>query len=177
MGDRFIAWKSLQDKNKTPCGLFLHYYWVVFALWTGMGKVEGSNKNGYYYWLNCTYWRGSTFAYAPMFCYYYRSYLKKWLYYCFQYCPQWVAANLLTFTGFLLTVLNFLIFSWFDYGFYGNSAGDSPDDYLPSWAWAFTSVSLFVAYTLGNNSLCLPEHWFPLPVYCTASSAYVLYHQ
>ncbi|XP_048480524.1 ethanolaminephosphotransferase 1 [Plutella xylostella] len=64
---------------------------------------------------------------------------------CMQFCPMWVAPNLLTFTGFLLTVLNFALFSYYDYGFYAMT-----DDSLaiPSWVWAVSAVNLFVAYTL-----------------------------
>ncbi|CAG9119640.1 unnamed protein product [Plutella xylostella] len=64
---------------------------------------------------------------------------------CMKFCPMWVAPNLLTFTGFLLTVLNFALFSYYDYGFYAMT-----DDSLaiPSWVWAVSAVNLFVAYTL-----------------------------
>lgn len=66
---------------------------------------------------------------------------------------MWVAPNLLTFTGFLLTVGNFLLFSYYDYGF-DAFAGDSPDeDAIPRWVWALSAVNLFVAYTLGKYYL------------------------
>lgn len=67
---------------------------------------------------------------------------------CVQFCPVWVAPNLLTFTGFLLTVLNFFVFSYYDYGFYALTAENVSKDYIPSWVWAVSAVNLFVAYTL-----------------------------
>ncbi|CAK1601175.1 unnamed protein product [Parnassius mnemosyne] len=67
---------------------------------------------------------------------------------CVQFCPVWVAPNLLTFTGFLLTVLNFLLFSYYDYGFHALTEENVTNDYIPSWVWAIAAVNLFVAYTL-----------------------------
>ncbi|XP_073949010.1 ethanolaminephosphotransferase 1-like [Choristoneura fumiferana] len=67
---------------------------------------------------------------------------------CVQFCPVWVAPNLLTFTGFLLTVLNFLLFSYYDYGFHALTEDNVTKDSIPNWVWAVTAVNLFVAYTL-----------------------------
>ncbi|XP_041988733.1 ethanolaminephosphotransferase 1 [Aricia agestis] len=67
---------------------------------------------------------------------------------CVQFCPMWIAPNLLTFTGFLLTVLNFLLFSYYDYGFYALTKENATKDQIPSWVWAVSAVNLFVAYTL-----------------------------
>ncbi|CAH0581193.1 unnamed protein product [Chrysodeixis includens] len=67
---------------------------------------------------------------------------------CVQFCPVWVAPNLLTFTGFLLTVLNFFVFSYYDYGFHAMTADNVSNDYIPSYVWAISGVNLFVAYTL-----------------------------
>lgn len=67
-----------------------------------------------------------------------------------QFCPVWVAPNLLTFSGFLLTVLNFFIFSYYDFGFHALTKENITNDEIPSWVWAVTAVNLFVAYTLGK---------------------------
>ncbi|XP_046962744.1 ethanolaminephosphotransferase 1-like [Vanessa cardui] len=67
---------------------------------------------------------------------------------CVQFCPVWVAPNLLTFSGFLLTVLNFLLFSYYDYGFHALTKENATNDHIPSWVWAVSAVNLFVAYTL-----------------------------
>lgn len=63
---------------------------------------------------------------------------------CVQFCPLWVAPNLLTFAGFLLTVVNFLLLSYYDYGF--NALTD--DNHIPRWVFAISAVNLFLAYTL-----------------------------
>ncbi|XP_077298548.1 ethanolaminephosphotransferase 1 [Arctopsyche grandis] len=67
---------------------------------------------------------------------------------CIKFCPKWVAPNLLTFSGFLLTVVNLILFSWYDYDFYGNSERNKNDDFIPKWIWALSSINFFVAYTL-----------------------------
>lgn len=70
-----------------------------------------------------------------------------------QFCPAWVAPNLLTFSGFLLTVFNFLLFSYYDYGFHALTRENVTNDHIPSWVWAVTAVNLFVAYTLGEHGI------------------------
>lgn len=77
----------------------------------------------------------------------------------FQYCPVWVAPNLLTFTGFLLTVLNFLLFSYYDFGFYALTEENITKDSIPAWVWAVTAVTLFVAYTLGKHNMLEYNHY------------------
>lgn len=77
-----------------------------------------------------------------------------------QYCPEWVAPNLLTFTGFLLTVLNFFLFAYYDYGFNAMTKENITNDSIPNWVWAVSAVNLFVAYTLGKfnyltESMCI----------------------
>ncbi|CAH0714343.1 unnamed protein product, partial [Brenthis ino] len=67
---------------------------------------------------------------------------------CVQFCPVWVAPNLLTFSGFLLTVLNFLLFSYYDYGFHALTKENINNDHIPRWVWALSAINLFVAYTL-----------------------------
>ncbi|KAL4703031.1 hypothetical protein ACJJTC_000476 [Scirpophaga incertulas] len=67
---------------------------------------------------------------------------------CVQFCPVWVAPNLLTFAGFLLTLLNFLLFSYFDFGFHALTKDNVTNDQIPSWVWGVCAVNLFVAYTL-----------------------------
>ncbi|CAH0407013.1 unnamed protein product [Chilo suppressalis] len=67
---------------------------------------------------------------------------------CVQFCPIWIAPNLLTFAGFLLTVFNFLLFSYYDYGFHALTEENVTNDHIPSWVWAVSAVNLFVAYTL-----------------------------
>ncbi|KAF4520542.1 hypothetical protein B566_EDAN008741 [Ephemera danica] len=63
-------------------------------------------------------------------------------------CPMWVAPNILTFVGFLFTVLNFLIFSWYDYSFYASSSDHPEAAPIARWVWGLAAVNLFLAYTL-----------------------------
>lgn len=65
-----------------------------------------------------------------------------------QYCPKWVAPNVLTFSGFLFTVLNFMLFARYDYYFYASS--DDKPDYppIPRWVFAVAAFNVFMAYTL-----------------------------
>ncbi|XP_035778434.1 ethanolaminephosphotransferase 1-like isoform X1 [Anopheles albimanus] len=60
-------------------------------------------------------------------------------------CPRWIAPNLLTFTGFMLTVVNFFLIAYYDYDF--RAATNSPHS-VPNWVWMLAAINLFVAYTL-----------------------------
>ncbi|XP_058818033.1 ethanolaminephosphotransferase 1 isoform X2 [Topomyia yanbarensis] len=62
-----------------------------------------------------------------------------------QYCPRWIAPNLLTFTGFLLTVVNFFLIGYYDFGFTAAALNPNP---IPDWVWILAAINLFVAYTL-----------------------------
>ncbi|XP_055545821.1 ethanolaminephosphotransferase 1 isoform X2 [Wyeomyia smithii] len=62
-----------------------------------------------------------------------------------QYCPRWIAPNLLTFTGFLLTVVNFFLIGYYDFGFTAATLIPNP---IPDWVWILAAINLFVAYTL-----------------------------
>lgn len=72
----------------------------------------------------------------------------------FQYCPKWVAPNVLTFSGFLFTVVNFLMFASYDYYFYASSDDHPEYPPIPRWVFALAAFNIFMAYTLGE--LC--EH-------------------
>lgn len=65
----------------------------------------------------------------------------------FQIVPRWVAPNLLTFSGFLLTILNFLIIGYFDWGF---DAANGDKNTVPRYIWLIAAINIFVAYTLGK---------------------------
>lgn len=64
-----------------------------------------------------------------------------------EYFPKWVAPNLMTFAGFLFTVANFVILSWYDWGFWASTdcEGCTP---IPNWIWVLAAVNIFLAYTL-----------------------------
>lgn len=62
-----------------------------------------------------------------------------------KFFPRWMAPNVMTFAGFLLTVLNFFLFSYYDYHF---SSADQAVSLIPNWLWLLAAVNLWVAYTL-----------------------------
>lgn len=62
-----------------------------------------------------------------------------------QFFPRWIAPNLLTFTGFLLTVVNFFLIGYYDFGFTAATKEVNP---IPGWVWILAAINLFVAYTL-----------------------------
>lgn len=62
-----------------------------------------------------------------------------------QFFPRWMAPNVMTFAGFLLTVLNFFLFGYYDYDF---TAADKSPNPIPSWIFLVAAINLWVAYTL-----------------------------
>lgn len=64
-----------------------------------------------------------------------------------QLFPKSIAPNVLTFVGFLFTVLNFLLLSWYDFHFYA-STGEPGSVPIPRWVWGAAAVNIFLAYTL-----------------------------
>lgn len=75
------------------------------------------------------------------------------LFFFFKFCPRWIAPNLLTFTGFLLTIVNFILIGYYDFDF--KAANDYNKNVIPNWVWIVASINIFVAYTLGNSKLLL----------------------
>ncbi|XP_014230507.1 ethanolaminephosphotransferase 1-like [Trichogramma pretiosum] len=65
-----------------------------------------------------------------------------------EYCPKWVAPNLLTFSGFLFTVLNFAMFTYYDYYFFASSDDMPQYALIPRAAFALAAFNIFMAYTL-----------------------------
>lgn len=63
-----------------------------------------------------------------------------------------MAPNVLTFSGFLLTVLNFFLLAYYDPTFNASSehkSADVPD--VPKWVFLLSAINLFVAHTLGEK--------------------------
>jgi len=58
---------------------------------------------------------------------------------------MWVAPNVLTFVGFLLTVFNCLLIAFYDYDFTAATLTSNP---IPNWVFLVTGINVFVAYTL-----------------------------
>ncbi|KAI8432905.1 hypothetical protein MSG28_013819 [Choristoneura fumiferana] len=72
-----------------------------------------------------------------------------------EFVPRWVAPNLLTFLGFLLTVLDFVLLSYYDYSYTAASARNETivelserPEVIPQTLWYALAVFLFLAYTL-----------------------------
>lgn len=63
-----------------------------------------------------------------------------------QYFPFWLAPNLITFVGFLLTAINYLLIAFFDYDF--TAASSSSTNSIPPWVFLVVGINVFVAYTL-----------------------------
>ncbi|XP_008579621.1 PREDICTED: ethanolaminephosphotransferase 1 [Galeopterus variegatus] len=59
--------------------------------------------------------------------------------------PTWLAPNLITFSGFLLLVFNFLLMAYFDPDFYASAPGHK---HVPDWVWIVVGILNFIAYTL-----------------------------
>lgn len=55
----------------------------------------------------------------------------------------------MTFAGFLLTALNFVMLSYYDWDFYA-STDDETYAAIPNWFWLFAAINIFLAYTLGR---------------------------
>lgn len=65
-----------------------------------------------------------------------------------QFCPRWVAPNVLTFFGFLFTALNFVLFAIYDYYLYASSDDQPAYPLIPRWVFAAAAFNIFIAHTL-----------------------------
>lgn len=76
----------------------------------------------------------------------------------FQFIPNWIAPNLLTFAGFVCMVIDFVLLSYYDYDF---TAAEKPEGYdaggsvLPNSIITVCGVLLFLAYNFGK--FCVHE--------------------
>ncbi|KYO26147.1 ethanolaminephosphotransferase 1 [Alligator mississippiensis] len=61
--------------------------------------------------------------------------------------PQWVAPNLLTFSGFVVLLINYFLLSFYDWDY--TASGTSPGS-IPTWVWLFSAFATFCAYTLDS---------------------------
>lgn len=62
--------------------------------------------------------------------------------------PKWLAPNVLTFSGFLLTVANAMLLATFDYDFSASSDSFPQTSPIPQWVWIFCAINHFLAHTL-----------------------------
>ncbi|XP_039610419.1 ethanolaminephosphotransferase 1-like isoform X1 [Polypterus senegalus] len=61
--------------------------------------------------------------------------------------PLWIAPNLLTFTGFLLILLNYFLLAYYDWNYTSSSLGSR---HAPKWVWGLTGLTTFSAYALDS---------------------------
>lgn len=61
-----------------------------------------------------------------------------------------MAPNAITFAGFLFTVLNFVLFSIYDYDYYGSSDDHPEYPPIPKWVFGMAAFNIFMAHTLGK---------------------------
>ncbi|XP_036215932.2 ethanolaminephosphotransferase 1 [Bactrocera oleae] len=64
-----------------------------------------------------------------------------------KFFPRWLAPNVMTFLGFLCTVINLLLLSYYDWNFYASSGLPNTTP-IPCWVWFCCAVNIFLAYTL-----------------------------
>ncbi|KFM77851.1 Ethanolaminephosphotransferase 1, partial [Stegodyphus mimosarum] len=62
--------------------------------------------------------------------------------------PTWLAPNVLTFTGFLLTLLNAILLAVYDYNFCASSDSVPTSLPIPQWVWLVCAINHFLAHTL-----------------------------
>lgn len=60
---------------------------------------------------------------------------------------MWLAPNILTFVGFLMTVINFLLLSYYDWDF---GAANPAENTVPRWVWSVAALNILLYYNLGE---------------------------
>uniref|UniRef100_A0A8V0XR70 Ethanolaminephosphotransferase 1 n=1 Tax=Gallus gallus TaxID=9031 RepID=A0A8V0XR70_CHICK len=61
--------------------------------------------------------------------------------------PLWIAPNLLTFSGFIMILVNYFLISFYDWDY--TASGTSPGR-VPTWVWLFSAFTTFCAYALDS---------------------------
>ncbi|XP_075154030.1 ethanolaminephosphotransferase 1 isoform X2 [Haematobia irritans] len=64
---------------------------------------------------------------------------------CVEYLPMWLAPNILTFVGFLMTVINFLLLAYYDWDF---AAANPVENTVPRWVWSVAALNILLYYNL-----------------------------
>ncbi|XP_051826190.1 ethanolaminephosphotransferase 1-like [Antechinus flavipes] len=59
--------------------------------------------------------------------------------------PLWIAPNLLTFSGFLLLLINYFVLCFYDWDYTASGSR-----LIPNWVWWFAALSTFSAYALDS---------------------------
>uniref|UniRef100_A0A8D0FQG0 Ethanolaminephosphotransferase 1 n=1 Tax=Strix occidentalis caurina TaxID=311401 RepID=A0A8D0FQG0_STROC len=61
--------------------------------------------------------------------------------------PLWIAPNVLTFSGFVMILVNYFLISFYDWDY--TASGTSPG-LVPTWVWLFSAFTTFCAYALDS---------------------------
>lgn len=61
--------------------------------------------------------------------------------------PKWLAPNLITFIGFIMTVINFLLIGYYDWDF---TAANYSENLIPGWVWSVAAINILLYYNLGK---------------------------
>ncbi|XP_013114241.1 ethanolaminephosphotransferase 1 [Stomoxys calcitrans] len=64
---------------------------------------------------------------------------------CVEFLPMWLAPNILTFVGFLMTVINFLLLAYYDWDF---AAANPAENTVPRWVWSVAALNIMLYYNL-----------------------------
>lgn len=67
-----------------------------------------------------------------------------------QLVPRGVAPNVLTLSGFVLTLVNVGLLSYYDFAFFASSDLHPEAPPVPPWVWLVCAVNQFLAHTLGE---------------------------
>ncbi|KAI0219463.1 Ethanolaminephosphotransferase 1 [Lamellibrachia satsuma] len=68
-----------------------------------------------------------------------------------QYYPKWWAPNVITLTGFLFIVVNFIHLTYHDNYFYASDNTHPEYTPVPAWVWLVTAIFVFVAHVLDGT--------------------------
>ncbi|KAK6989472.1 ethanolaminephosphotransferase 1 [Biomphalaria glabrata] len=68
--------------------------------------------------------------------------------FCVKFVPLWIAPNVLTLTGFLLLLVNFIVMTYYDPHFYAGCRDHPEHPPIPNWVWLMGAINTFLAHTL-----------------------------
>ncbi|XP_040210533.1 ethanolaminephosphotransferase 1-like [Rana temporaria] len=64
-----------------------------------------------------------------------------------QIVPLWIAPNILTFSGFLMILFNYILLSFYDWDYTASGIGIQ---HIPNWIWISAALGNFLAYALDS---------------------------
>lgn len=64
-----------------------------------------------------------------------------------QIVPLWIAPNILTFSGFLMILFNYILLCFYDWDYTASGIGSQ---HIPNWIWISAALGNFLAYALDS---------------------------